>query len=161
MAWLGFVAAAFALVAWICRPRPAHARSRAAGDVEKHLVELTTTASVAEAHELAARLRRSGIVALANAAPLPHERGWRGFVLEQRYRPYVAVLAAEADGARALLYAEHRAEGDATPDEIAAELEAAAAAAGRGDDDGDDAGDTDDGTRDAGTAEHAALDDTP
>jgi hypothetical protein len=160
MAWLAFVVAAFAIVAWICRPQPARARSRAAGDVEQHLVELTTTASVGEANELAARLRRAGIVALANAAPLPREHGWRGSASEQRYRAYVAVLAAEADRARELLYAEHRAEGDATPDEIAAELDAIAAADERADGDADDS-DSGDASRGPEIAEQESLDDTP
>jgi len=83
------IAILFALVAWICRPRPRAASK--SSERAKHFVELTTTSSASEAEQLAERLRRRGIVALVNAAPLPRTRSARGILLPEGLQPYVAV----------------------------------------------------------------------
>ena len=81
-------------------------------------MEFTEVGSAREAEELAARLRKHGIVALANAEPLPKRRSARGV----EYRPFVVVLRADVDKAYALLEAWSVAEGHAPRAEIEREL---------------------------------------
>jgi len=88
----------------------------------EHLVEFTEAASAREAEELAARLRRHGIVALANAEPLPRRRSWRGVAMPEEFRPFVVVLRADVDKAHAFLDAETVAEGQTPRAEIEREL---------------------------------------
>jgi hypothetical protein len=110
-----FVIAAFSVVAWLCRPRAEPTRPAGRNDVREHLVELTATGSVAEADLLAARLRRAGVVALANAGPVDGSVG-SGFGAR------VVVLASDRERAKALLTGEQVAEGHVPAAEIEAEL---------------------------------------
>lgn len=89
------------------------------------LVELTETESASEAHELAARLRRHGIVAVANAEAPSEQRSDRGILLREQRRPVVLVLAAEHERALDHLESEMAPEGDASRDEIERDLQAA------------------------------------
>lgn len=88
----------------------------------EHLVKLTAAASASEANELAAQLRRHGIVAVANAEPLPRRRSSRGILLPEEHLPVVLVLATELDRALDFLESEMEAEGDAKRHEIERDL---------------------------------------
>lgn len=67
-----------------------------ADDIKQHFVELAETGSASEASALAAKLRRAGIIALANAQQYPRQRGARGS-LRQHMRTFVMVFAADLD----------------------------------------------------------------
>jgi hypothetical protein len=89
---------------------------------EDHMVTLTYTSSAREAKQLAARLREQGIVALANAEPSRARRDRYGRLHETVYHPLVAVVSPDLERARAILAAEHPPEGEATLEEIEADL---------------------------------------
>ena len=92
----------FALVAWICRPR-ARARDPRVVAIEKHFVELTSSASPTDAEATAAWLRARGVVALANAEA--ERQGLRERLYSgPSYRAFVVVLASELERARELLH---------------------------------------------------------
>ncbi|HEX6810327.1 MAG TPA: hypothetical protein VF384_01775 [Planctomycetota bacterium] len=110
------VAMLFAVVAWICRPRPRSAARTS--ERAKHFVELTNVSSAIEAEQLAARLRHRGVVALANAAPLPRTSSGSGVLSSEELRPFVAVISTDLDRARAILVEEQKPEGDASREEI-------------------------------------------
>lgn len=86
------------------------------------LVELVTTASAAEAEHLARRLRRAGILALANAEPVHPDPGHVGRTPPLHFRCFVLVAEQDRERALAMIYADQVSEGSAPPVEILAEL---------------------------------------
>tara|TARA_R110002072_G_scaffold241027_1_gene399528 strand:+ start:78594 stop:79070 length:477 start_codon:yes stop_codon:yes gene_type:complete len=92
-----------------------------AEDIKQHFVELLETEFASEASALAAKLRRAGIIALANAEPYPKTPGARGN-LRQDYRTFVMVFASDLDLALELLNTELGEEGDVPFDDIAQDM---------------------------------------
>lgn len=95
-----------------------------AGDIEQHFLELTETGTASEASALAAKLRRVGIIALANAEQYPSARGRRGF-LRQDMRTFVMVFASDLDRAVDVLNEELGEEGEIPIADIALEMQEA------------------------------------
>jgi hypothetical protein len=93
-------------------------------DIKQHFAELAQTGTASEASALAAKLRRAGIIALANAEPYPQARGARGF-RRQDLRTFVMVFASELDRAIEVLNAELGEEGEVPLAEIAQEIQQA------------------------------------
>ncbi|MFT4515735.1 MAG: hypothetical protein ACI89X_004601 [Planctomycetota bacterium] len=93
-----------------------------ADDIEQHFVELTETGSASEASALAAKLRRAGIIALANARPYPLARGSRGRI-RQDMRTFVMVFASELDRAAEILDDELGEEGEVPIADIKQEMQ--------------------------------------
>ncbi|MFY9341720.1 MAG: hypothetical protein WAT39_04480 [Planctomycetota bacterium] len=92
---------------------------------KEQLVELVTTGSAAEADQLAERLRRAGIGALANAEPVQPEPAYMGKIPALRYRSFVLVGEPDRERALAMIRAEQppqTPQGSATTGEIEAEL---------------------------------------
>lgn len=92
-------------------------------DIEQHFVELTETSSASEASALAARLRRAGIIALANAEPYLYHGSRHG--LGQGFRTFVMVFEAELERAIEVVNAEIPDEGEASLSAIADDFEQA------------------------------------
>ncbi|MFT4843585.1 MAG: hypothetical protein ACJA0V_004709 [Planctomycetota bacterium] len=95
-----------------------------ADDIKQHFVELAETGSASEASALAAKLRRAGIIALANAQQYPRQRGARG-TLRQHMRTFVMVFAADLDRAIEVLNDELGEEGEVLSGDIALAMQEA------------------------------------